>query len=43
MNMYNNVSNELIIFENMTQNILKELTNFTSEYCEELMKKEKGE
>ncbi|XP_032203125.1 C-type lectin domain family 12 member A isoform X3 [Mustela erminea] len=41
MNMYNNVSNELIIFENMTQNILKELTNFTSEYCEELMKKEK--
>ncbi|XP_045869969.1 C-type lectin domain family 12 member B-like isoform X2 [Meles meles] len=41
MNMYNNVSNELIIFENMTQNTLKELKNFTSEYCEELMKKEK--
>ncbi|CAD7681391.1 unnamed protein product [Nyctereutes procyonoides] len=40
MNMYNNVSNEHNIFKNMTQNTIKELNNFTSQYCEDLKQKE---
>ncbi|XP_027975618.1 uncharacterized protein LOC114221714 isoform X2 [Eumetopias jubatus] len=39
-NMYNNASDEHIIYKNITQNILKELKDFTSEYCEDLKKKE---
>ncbi|CAK7299136.1 hypothetical protein VULLAG_LOCUS7359 [Vulpes lagopus] len=40
MNMYNNASNEHNIFKNMTQNTIKELNNFTSQYCEDLKQKE---
>ncbi|KAF3816354.1 uncharacterized protein LOC118025437 [Mirounga leonina] len=40
MSMYNNASDEHIIFKNITPNTLEELNNFTLEYCEDLKKKE---